>query len=396
WSSFSAIPTMFFGRAKYLEAAIQGLENPQSPYRAFFLVGTRGSGKTVLLHHIADLARERDWVSCEVHSSHAAERIGSQLGEAISRKRSKVSIAPKITLPDGTSASIFEAEHETRGNLGHRFLSETLQSACKSLKRKKGVLIAIDEVQKLSEEDAVEISNAVQSAKTQGFDVMLVMAGLPRSKERISSFGGCTFLKRTKEFVLKPLTRTETKEAFRSLFAKVPEIAVSTDQIDDMAHFSQGHPYLIQLVGHYIYERIDKLCGEELGKTIKAVPLGEAELASSKDEAYQTYREDVLVPVLDELGEATTAYLAMLVSTMNEHGIMESGKATAGAMSAASSTKTASTSYFRDRLIKLCVVQSAGRGKVKFLLPYIPRALAEKELEINIVDIDEDDWDLEV
>ena len=81
---------------------------------------------------------------------------------------------------------------------------------------------------------------------------------------------------------------------------------------------------------------------------------------------------------------------------MDERGIMKSGRAAISAMDRAASPAQQSAGYFRDRLIKLCVVQSAGRGKVKFLLPYIPRALSERELELDVDNIDEDDWDLEV
>ena len=229
----------------------------------------------------------------------------------------------------------------------------------------------------------------------QGFDVMLVIAGLPYSKERIDSFGGCTFLKRARKFVLKPLTRTETTDAFRSLFAKVPEIGITERQIGDIAHFSQGHPYLVQLVGHCVYERMDELHGSDLGRRIESAPVGETVLASAEEEAYLRYREDVLLPVLDDLGDAVSAYLTALVSTMGDRGIMESGKAAIEALAPASMTPS-EAGYYRNRLIRSCIVQSVGRGKVKFLLPYIPRALADKNLEIEVDEVDEDDWDIEV
>lgn len=383
---------MFFGRVKYLQAAQQGIDNPQSAYRSFFLLGTRGSGKTVLLHQIAELARGDKWSVCETHSSSAAAALKSFVNEAGAKTRKRVAVEPKLSLPDGTAASAVEIAYENERQ-GATLLSTAIVEYCSRLKRSNGLLIAIDEAQKLPEKDAVEICNAVQAAKTQGLSIMLVLAGLPNAKERIGGFDGCTFMKRAESFVLKPLTRSETYEALETLFARVPEIALSDAQLDEIAHFTQGHPYLVQLAGHHIYEGMERAYGPALGTSIASAPLGDGDLAAALESAYWSYRENVLSSVLEELSETATLYLEAMISTMDDRGIMETGKAAAevtGKMS------PGETGYFRDRLIKLCLIQPVERGKARFLLPYLPRALREKNLEIIADAVDEDDWLQEV
>ena len=54
---------MLVGRDDTLEMFGEGMDDgPGSPYRALLLTGPRGSGKTVMLNAVEDLARERGWV----------------------------------------------------------------------------------------------------------------------------------------------------------------------------------------------------------------------------------------------------------------------------------------------------------------------------------------------
>lgn len=367
------------------------MENPNDLHRVFFLVGTRGAGKTVLLHQMAEVARKKGWIAYEMHSSHAARELYDDLTECVRGRKSRVAVNPKVELPGGISASVLEAAYE-RGSSASPLLAKALIERCSALGKRGGIFIAIDEAQKLSRDDAVEICVAVQSARVQGLPVMLVLAGLPETKEKIARYDGVTFMRRARRIVLGPLTKTETRDAFTRSFAMVPEIDMPQGHIDDLAHFTQGHPYLVQLVGHYVYENVSLLYGLSLEAGVQSITPTPEELEAAKEQAYWTYREDVLQPILSPLSNGVRAYLEAIVSTMDATGVMTSGADIARAMGKDSA---GDVSYYRERVIDLCLAKASGTGKLRFLLPYIPRALREEEPALSQAASD-DEWDMEV
>ena len=388
--AFGVAPNMFFGRGRYLELAAAAMDDVHSNYRAFFIEGTRGSGKTVLLHQIADLARERKWDVYELQSTHAARVLYEALSARGSGGAVAAKVAPKVSLPGGIQISAIEAGVDAQVASGSTLLVTELLARCNSSKGKAGVLITVDEAQKLSSADAVELCSAFQAARIQGCSVMLVFAGLPKTKQQVSSFDGCTFLKRAPREVLRLLTQTETIDAFLSSFARIPEIELSQEHAFDLGHFSQGHPYLIQLIGYNLFENIDIVYGSVLNSGGTVSP-GEGEMNDAKERAYWTYREDVLAPTLGGLSDAVLEYVQALIKSMDEHGIMQSGKQTALLLNKDSSTDV---SAFRQRLIDLCIVEPKGYGKLRFMLPYIPRYFSDAaEADVESYD---DSWNVEV
>lgn len=391
---FGAPPEMFFGRRSYLELLKHAMDDPHDRYRIFFLEGTRGSGKTVLLHQLADEARHHDWYVCEMNSLHAAAELGQDLEAAGRRTRGiRASFSPKITIPGVGTASIGEIGNDTVPKKPTTLLSRSLVGFLERRSRWKGVLIAIDEAQKLSEEDAQEICVAVQSARMRGLPIMLVLAGLPGTKNLISNYPGCTFMRRAPRLVLETLLRDETIEALRSSFDKVPEISLSEETLMSLAHFTQGHPYLVQLVGDSLYRLVQELYGELIDRQGAVVEPAEGNLAFAKENAYETYREDVLEPVLSPIRNGTIDYLRALVGTMDEDGVMTSGAHVAEAMG---KTGAKATSYSRQRLIDLCILEDLGRGKLGFVIPYIPRYLSDENYQRSFTVSREGRWSKEV
>jgi len=67
--TFGSIPLQMAGRDSIIRDILDGLDNsPGDPYRATIFVGTRGSGKTVLLAKIAEEASANGWVSANVNA----------------------------------------------------------------------------------------------------------------------------------------------------------------------------------------------------------------------------------------------------------------------------------------------------------------------------------------
>lgn len=391
---FGAPPEMFFGRRSYLDLLEHAMDDPHDRYRIFFLEGTRGSGKTVLLHRLAEVAGRSGWYACEMNSLHAARELGQDLEEANRRTKGlRASLNPKITIPGVGSASLGKLENEKTIAQPESTLSRSLVSFLERKSRWKGVLIVIDEAQKLAEQDAQEICVAVQSARMRGLPIMLVLAGLPGTKALISGYPGCTFMRRAPRFVLETLLKDETLEALGTSFELVPEIELSCETLEDLAHFTQGHPYLIQLIGDSLYRLVEELYGELIDREGAVVEPSTGDVAFAKERAYEAYREDVLDPVLSALRNGSLAYLKAIVETMGGDGVMTSGSEIAAAMGKGSARDI---SYTRQRLIDLCILEDLGRGKLGFVIPYIPRYLSEEDYQRTFAVSREGRWLKEV
>ena len=111
--SFSIHPSFFFGRSEYIARFESALDTPGSAARFFFLTGTRGCGKTSLLHQYALRAAERRWEVIEATSSDALAQLLHYVG--IDKKRLKtksfepgISIAGAVDMAAGSISTTSE------------------------------------------------------------------------------------------------------------------------------------------------------------------------------------------------------------------------------------------------------------------------------------------------
>ena len=69
--AFGGRPQHFFGRTAELAMVNDALENDFSPYRALFITGNRGCGKTSMLEQTSERASAHRWLSVDVHAEDA-------------------------------------------------------------------------------------------------------------------------------------------------------------------------------------------------------------------------------------------------------------------------------------------------------------------------------------
>ena len=213
--SFGGKPQYFFGRRRELDIVSGALENPNSPYRALFFTGNRGCGKTALLERLSGLASEAGWLCVDVHSANASESIVRKLVGASTKTTERVA-EPAIGFA-GTSVKAGSLRTTMTTSYDALDLSEVLLQASGSLKHHDGVFITVDEIQKIPEADMENLCAAVQMSMRKGMPVSLMLAGLPESKELVSAYKGCTFMKRVSDVRLDSLLVSETYDAFCQL-----------------------------------------------------------------------------------------------------------------------------------------------------------------------------------
>ena len=244
----------------------------------------------------------------------------------------------------------------------------------------KGILVTVDEVQKISEKDAEGLCAGFQMSLRKGCAVMLVMAGLPGSKENVAAFPGCTFLTRAFDVKLGSLFVSETYEALKKLVASVRGLSADEEAIKEMARFSLGYPYLMQLIGFYSVEQARENDAKKL-----MVTAGDVALAAPM--AYERYRDNVLGPALSPVKYGTTAYLEVMASVMDEGGTASTSR-----IAQALGKTLAECSTTRQRLIDRRLVVSGGHGLLRFNLPYLRQYLQEREIIDEADGLTPDTW----
>ena len=354
--SFGGKPQYFFGRKRELEIVSGALENPNSPYRTLFFTGNRGCGKTALLERLSGLASERKWLCIDAHSTKASELIVRKLVGASSKTTERVA-EPSIGFA-GTSLKAGSLRTSATTRYDALDLTDVLLETAGSLKHHSGVFITVDEVQKIPEDDMENICAAVQMSMRKGVPVALMLAGLPESKELVSSYKGCTFMKRVEDVRLDSLLVSETYDAFRQLMGLAASVEASEDAIDELSRYSQGYPYLMQLIGFHTLEEMPSMLPHQVCEVDRhAVQFAESA-------AYDQFRANVLSPVVEGLSNEQRAYLRAMAEVLDEDGQSRSGD-----VAKAMGKEQRQLSTVRDRLIRKRVIVAGDRGYVRYNLP---------------------------
>lgn len=347
----------------------EALSNPDSPNRYLFMTGTRGCGKTSLLHQFADIAREdRTWTVLETTYHDCVEVLG-EFAEVATRTHDPVAFRPVATVA-GVSVSAIDVNREKEGAP----TSHLAQPLVKKLSHKgqcRRLLLIIDEAQLVTEKDMEEVCHAVQAARTAGADIALIIAGLPSAFAQIRRYPGCTFVQRMRRLSLGMLSITDTLQLLESMFALVPELDVTQESLKEMGAFSSGHPYLLQLVGNYLYEIADIY---HLPHTGMRIPVTQDLVFEAERRALEDYQANVARNLLVGLKEGTRQYLRRACDLSDDECLVSS------AAVAASLGKTQKQySPTRARLVDLQLLLPAGRGKLRLALPYLPLAFSSTQ-----------------
>lgn len=352
--AFGGLPQVFFGRRKELDFAQAALDNANSPHRAFFITGNRGCGKTTLLERVSRLAADRGWTTVDVHSAHATQAVIEAIAGGTRRA------VEKSAQPSALGISVGSLSATTTTEYSDASLGRLILERCKNLPKHHGLLITVDEIQKVPEADAENLCAAAQLALRKGLPLMLVLAGLPGSKEKVASYEGCTFMQRAFDMRIGSLEVDETIEAFRSVFRQMPAYQANEDAIWEAGLFSRGYPYLMQLVGYYAVERAaERLSGS-------SIEIDRAQVRAVEPTALDAYRENVLSPILASLPPSLSDYLRAMCEAEDDEGRIATGEV------ARRLGKTQSqVSSYRQRLIERRLIEPDGQGYARFLLPHV-------------------------
>ena len=365
---FGGKPDLFFGRKEVLGRFDRALADRGSEDRAMFITGTRGCGKTALVEQLSLRARHEGWMSIDLGPEEALRALTRRLAghDAITKTTD-----PQVSISVlGSGGSLGGISTSKTIHVDTSDLDLLLIDAC--AKHKKGVMVTIDEVQKLPQKDISAISNAFQMASRKGCDAILVVAGLPYSYEEVIAYPGCTFMRRAAHEKIGLLKKDEVVEAFARTLAREAGIKVSGDALQDLVSASYGHPYMMQLLGYYVVDEVNRQ--EQAASDVAEV----TDVCGAIRQARDAYCARALRPMVAELTPSEREYLAAMA------GALDAGRmADVSHIAEALGKTTKQTSMTRRALLRSGIVISPARGKLMFTIPYLADYLTTPESVVD-------------
>lgn len=230
-----------------------------------------------------------------------------------------------------------------------------------------GLLVTVDEVQDAELRQMQTVAHAVQHLIREGKDIAFVFAGLPMGVADLINGKAMTFLRRALSEELGAINIQEVSLSLGDSFRSTG-MDVSKDVLADLAEATGGYPYLIQLVGYYVWQRARIHHDDNPVVTSQDVSEG-VSIAMSR------FHEAVHEPAISGLGSAAVDYLLAMA--------MDSGPSSAKDLAERLGRSTKSLSSVRRQLIQRQVIQSVRRGYVDFAIPFMREYLLENEEEIR-------------
>lgn len=343
-----ATPPDLVGRAGLLDEFEYGLrQGSGAPGLLTIITGARGIGKTVMLSAAEDIARKHGWA---VISRTANPGFLARIGDDMLRLLEELGDGPPTRKITAFSAAGFGLTTQLPQERvpDWRRTGEELLGLLQA--RGTGLVITIDEIHAVDRAEISQLASDVQHFIRQGLPIGLIFAGLPSAVSDLLNEGVATFLRRADRINLHEAAITEVTASYRELFSR-SGIDVSSAHITEAAEATEGYPFLIQLVGYYLWMEADRA-----GWSLNEDNVHTAITASR--------RRNTLVVVesaLSDISEKDRAFLDAMAE--------QDGPSTAAQIGQAIGSKPNVVSKYRNRLIAAGLIESAGYGKVDFAIP---------------------------
>ena len=208
----------------------------------------------------------------------------------------------------------------------------------------------IDEVQ-ADQEELRQLIVAYQEMVGEGLDVFIVLAGLPTTISSVLNDHVLTFLNRAVKINLPPLRIGDVEFYYRKAFADL-NIQLRETQISDAAQETEGSPYLMQLIGHYL------VIGAEAGGAIS-----DSQFSYAIQKAKEDFMNDICETALAPLSEKDIAFLAAMA--------INGDRAEISAVISRLHCSNSLAQTYKRRLIQAGIINQPRRGVVQFAVPYL-------------------------
>ena len=251
------------------------------------ITGPRGSGKTALMHAVAEtLQKSKDWVVIDLNSS--TPLVNDLSARLIDEATSGTGIFTLLYLALLSYAGLGFSDDAGRIN----FASEQLA------KRKQNILITIDEAK--ADANMAEFASRFQMLVRHGINVFVIITGLYEDIYKIDEDSIPLSLRAGKMF-LKPLKIDKIKDVYKETFA------ISDDEALKMAKLTKGYPFAFQAWGALYWEYRDSNTFDEIAGAFDGILEDYAynavwsELSESERLVIRAFPDDDAKVSIDEL-----------------------------------------------------------------------------------------------
>lgn len=353
-----AEPPVLAGRKKVIDDFTDGLtEGPGAPGRLMRISGPRGSGKTVLLTELGDIAKDKGWV---VVDETAGKGLVDRIMERLVRQLPEANASMDIDL------GFVKAHAGVSSGTGGANIRTVLDEAAGRI-GKKGVLVTVDEVQDADKGEMAAISQAVQHLIREKKDVAFVFAGLTMGVADFINGEAMTFLRRAKAEQLKSIPDDDVAAAFEKTFGD-SGMPIAGNALSDAVAATGGYAYMVQLVGYNVWKVARRHFDESPAVTTEDVREG-AEMAMGD------YVEAVIEPALSRLSKRAMSYLVEMSGS--------DGPSSTGCVAKSLGVPAQSLSSVRASLIAKQVIEpTEARGYVDFAIPWMREYVGDHAAEL--------------
>lgn len=353
--SFGVTPPVLAGRDDLLENFAEAIDSGVGhPWRCLLLKGLRGSGKTVALNALEDIAHMRDWI---VVSTTCRPGFSQELTESLIpfelEKLDSPSLKPHISslhFSLGGAGGGVELEHSASAVRPSLRIALT-QLATLADKNDRGVLLTVDEIHRDAQHDLIIVSQTLQHLFREGHPFIFVAAGLPLSVDGLLHDNVTTFMRRAQKYTLDNIDYDSIVPALRDPINN-SGYSITPDALAEAVSATRGYPYLIQSIGFHMLQQT---------KNIETIDIGVAQRGIEK--AIRSIGSLIHEPALQGLSDIDRSYLAAMSQ--------DDGPSSTGDIAHRLRQTPQYAGMYRKRLLDAELIQECGRGKVTFTLPYL-------------------------
>lgn len=247
-------PQIFLGRDLEEQAFLKALQDkPGNPYRFNRVTGERGMGKTTLLYQFITIAKGEKWET--IYLSSKNNLINKLVESEIPHIESKINgknILKQYKKTTKLDVKVLSLELEKK----NKQIRENLKNGLRMLlnnKKVHGLYIAIDEININNIDDLVELITTLTELFGENHNIAASFAGVTSNVNELLNQKNTTFLMRTKEIVLEPISLTQIEIMYKNIFEE-NGFTFSEEHPRKLAVATKGYPYMVQLLGYYLWD----------------------------------------------------------------------------------------------------------------------------------------------
>jgi hypothetical protein len=341
------------------------------PGKSLMPIGLRGVGKTVLLNRFTEIADQEGFAVGFIEAPESGDfraLLATRLRKILlaydnKRKTAKVLKALRVLktfslqLPDGSKISIGVdalAGSADSGNLSDDVTDLLVATGEAAKERDSGVLLAVDEVQYLSEAELAALITAIHRTTQRDLPVVLVGAGLPQ----LPGIAGDakSYAERLFEFPLIGSLGGDDARAAIRVPAAEKGVDFADEAIEAIIERAHGYPYFLQEWGYHVWN-----AANESPVVREVVDHVTPRVVSHLDENFFLVRFDRLTP-------AEKKYLRAMAE-------LGPGPHRSGDIAGQLGVKVESVAPRRSGLISKGMVYSPAHGDTAFTVPLFDQFL---------------------